>query len=191
MTDGRKLNPEYVRRDFYLLVEDWALLRARLPKPVAQENGRRQTSREYGHPAEWASDKARQIADLLNSWHDLLAEHRNEHRPPPAGAAEETRVRKAWQYLEPRIEQLVGLVEPESLREIAELHREIRNALGYSIPKKYLPFPCPSIECGKTTLIEPSGSELIYCETCRRTAPKEYRQHLFRAVLADLVDRID
>jgi hypothetical protein len=191
MNQDRKPNPEYVRRDFCRLKEDWELLRANLPKPVAQENGRRQTWREYGHPAEWASDKARQIADLLNSWHDLLAEHRNEHRPPPATAAEETRVRKAWQYLEPRIEQLVELVEPESLREIADLHREIRTALGYNTPKKYLPFPCPSIECGEMTLTEPERTELIYCESCRRTAPKQYRQHLFRAILADLVHRID
>lgn len=167
MTD-KKPDPNLVRRDFCRLMLDWVHLRTWLPKPIAQENARRPKYRQYGHPAEWASDKCAEIADLFQSWHDLVAEERNETPAPPDGAAEQVKIVKGWKYLEPRFEQLVTLVEPESLREIGELHREIRNALGFSNPRQILPIPCPGIDCGLRTLTRDIavGRDLIVCGSC-------------------------
>lgn len=85
-SDGRKpMNPKHLRRTLYWLALDWIHLRDAMPSPMrGTDSGRRSNSRVYGHPAEWASDKAAEITDLLSSWHDLMAEHRNE-KPPPRG----------------------------------------------------------------------------------------------------------
>lgn len=168
MKTDKKPDPTQVRRDFYRLALDWVHLSTWLPKPIAQENGRRSTYRAYGHPAEWASDKCAQISDMFRSWHDLLAEHRRETPAPADDAAELVQVVKGWQYLEPRFEQLVNLVEPEDLREIPELHREIRNALGFSNPRQVLPFPCPGIDCSLKTLTREIavGRDMIACGSC-------------------------
>jgi hypothetical protein len=159
------------RQAFYHLALDWIDLHTRLPSPAhTDQQARRATTREYGHPAEWASDKSRQIADIFWSWHDMLAEHRNEHRPPEH-TSEQIRVMKAWQYLEPRFEQLVEMVDEDALREINDLHFGIRRSLGYLRPVVILPVPCPGIDCGLLTLTRQVsvGVDFIVCASCGYT----------------------
>ena len=74
------------------LAQDYILLRVTLPKPVPPPGERvmRIVAKEYGHPAEWASDTARAVADQLNEAHDNLADHLHHepHRTPaPASTA--------------------------------------------------------------------------------------------------------
>lgn len=166
--NAKKADPNIVRRDFYRLALDWVHLRMWLPKPLAQENGRRSKYREYGHPAEWASDKCADIAAIFRSWHDLVAEKRSETPAPTGSAAELVQVVKGWKYLEPRFEQLTGMVDAEDIQEVGDLHREIRNALGFSNPRQVLPFPCPGIDCGLRTLTREIavGRDMISCGSC-------------------------
>ena len=188
--ESKKPNPDHVRRDFNRLAWDWVQLRWRLPKPVQQENGRRSAYREYGHPAEWASDKAAQIAALFHSWHEMLADERNETPPPPTRVAEVIQVSKAWTYLEPRIEQLVKLVEPEAFRELVDLHHQIGNALGYGNPKQVLPIPCPDERCGLRTLTRniAVGKDYIVCGSCGYSVSERYYPLLVRITLDTLIE---
>jgi hypothetical protein len=172
--------------DFYQLALDWVLLHRSLPRPI-QAQGRSSKYREYGHPAQWASDKLAQIAGLFYSWHDLLAEERNE-TPPRPKAAEVIHVVKAWQYLEPRFDQLVNLVDRDDLREITELHREIRNALGYSKPRELLPIPCPGCELRTLTRTIAVGKDYISCGQCGYSVAEEYYPHLVRVAIDTLIE---
>lgn len=178
-------NPEHIRLDFYRLTLDWVHLHNDLPRPVHRDITRRPKYREYGHPAEWPSDKAAQIADLMWSWHDMLAEHRGETPPPPAHSAEIVRVTKAWQYLEPRIEQLVDLVEPDAFTELRDLHHQIRAALGHTNPRQVLPMPCPGQDCNLRTLTRrvAIGKDLIICGACGYTVREEYYPMLVRIAI--------
>lgn len=182
----KKMDPRKLRRTVYWLTLDWIHLRATLPLPP-KARGRASNLREYGHPAEWASDKAAEIVDILASWHDLLAEHRNE-RPPPKGA-EERRIVAAWKYLEPRCEQLVEVVDNEDLRELPDLHNKIRRALGYNQPKYTLPIPCPNMDCGLRTLIRivGVGQDFISCDSCGYTIKEIHYPLLIRMALDSLI----
>ncbi|MFE4459516.1 hypothetical protein ACFROC_19350 [Nocardia tengchongensis] len=89
------------------LVVDWVNLSANLPTPARTGSRERRTTQQvYGHPAEWASDAAAQIASVLNETHDALADLLGETPPPHPAIAERLRVRSAWNYLECRIPQL-------------------------------------------------------------------------------------
>jgi len=191
--EPKPANPQHVRRDFYRLALDWIHLHTQLPTP-AHTQGRRAKTQEYGHPAQWASDKAAQIADLFHEWHDLMAEHRNETPPPPPTSAEKIRVTRAWKYLEPRIEQLVTIVEAEALKEIPQLHHQIRNALGLNKPHEILPMPCPNSHCGLKTMCRTInvGTDTIRCATCGYTVHDDpdgrNYQWLIRVCLDTLID---
>lgn len=180
------------RRAFHQLALDGIELHHLLPKlPNYDESERRSFTREYGHPAEWASDKVAEIADLMWSWHDLVAETRNEHRPTP-NTSELTRITNAWKYLEPRIEHLTQLVEPEALTEIPALHHKIQIALGKIDQPRNLPLPCPSIECGKRELQRhiSVGSDEIRCKACGRKIPEQNYPFLVRMTVRAALDAL-
>jgi hypothetical protein len=178
------------RQAFYHLALDWIDLHTRLPSPAhTDQQARRATSREYGHPAEWASDKTAQIADLFWSWHDMLAEERNEHKPPER-TAEFIRVTNAWRYLEPRFDQLVEMVDEDALNEINDLHYGIQRSLGKSYPPVILPVPCPQEECRLRTLQRQVavGRDLIVCGNCGYTVKEDHYPFLVRLTLDAIID---
>ncbi|MGB0877517.1 MAG: hypothetical protein ACPGXI_10710 [Mycobacterium sp.] len=179
----KRMNPKHLRRTLYWLTLDWIHLHEHLPTPT-QSDGPKRTSnvKDYGHPAEWASDTARDIADKLTSWHDMLAEHRNETQPRRKlmnrnkdgndiwtwAVNEQQRLTSAWRYLEPRCEQLTQLVDKDALQELPELHHRIRSVLGQYVPKYTIPVPCPNDECGLRTLMRVMGvgQDFIACDAC-------------------------
>lgn len=193
------------RQAFHQLVLDWIHLHNHLPKPVqTSQQIIRHGTREYGHPTEWASDKAQWIADILTSWHDMLADYCGETRPPnrithgthgyhtttTAHPSQLFRVTKAWRYLEPRIEQLCELVKPEAFREIHDIHRDIQHTLGQTNPKIILPFPCPAPECGLKTLqrdILVGRNGYIVCGSCGYTQREENYQFMIGVILDTLI----
>lgn len=191
--EPKPADPRHIRQDFYHLTLDWIHLHTQLPTPTASQ-GRRAKNREYGHPAQWASDTAAKIAGILHDWHDLMAEHRNETPPPPQTASEQTRITKAWKYLEPRIEQLCTLVTRDDLKELRTLHHQIRNALGYNQPHEILPMPCPNSHCGLKTMARTInvGTDTIRCATCGYTVHDDpdgrNYQWLIRVCLDTLID---
>lgn len=202
---ARRMNPTHLRRTLYWLALDWINLTTHLPTPPKREQVRRSNTREYGHPAEWASDTAAEIADVFTSWHDLLAEERGERRPvfgivhgtthtPKTSpfhrrveSVQEARRRivSAWKYLEPRCEQLVELVDYEDLRELPELHHKVRSTMGHYIPKYTLPIPCPNEECGLRTLVRVQGvgQDFISCDSCGYTIKEVHYPLLVRMTL--------
>lgn len=202
------MSPKRLRQTIYWLTLDWIHLQS-MPSPGAQsvrswEEGRRSNVVQYGHPAEWASVKAAEIADTLTSWHDYLAEHRNETQPRRKrmrlnddgddvwtwAVNQRQRMVKAWKYLEPRIEQLVELVDAEALKELPDLHFGIRRALGSWVPKYTLPIPCPNDECGLRTLIRIQGvqQDFISCDSCGYMIKAVHYPLLIRMTLDALVN---
>lgn len=185
---GRKFTPESLRDHIRRLALDWAYLRIVMPKTPRGDDVRRSGSQDYGHPAEWASDTAASIATILSSWHDLMAEHRNERRPPTG--AEAVRVRAAWKYLDPRCAELMQLVEDEALQEIPALHGYIRCVLGVTDPKYVLPLPCPNDDCGLRTLMRTVSvrNDYIACGSCGYTIQEAYYPLLVRMALDTVID---
>lgn len=192
-TEGepKPANPNHIRRDFYRLAIDWVMLRRDLPQPVRGTTTRKPAYKVSGHPSEWASDQAALIAYRFWSWHDLIAEHRNERNPPPLSTAEAVRVAKAWTYLEPRIDQLCDIVAAEALTEVGDHHRKIRNNLGLNKPHQALPMPCPSTDCGRRGTLTREvaiGRDLIICGACGYTAREQYYPLLVRIAIDTLID---
>lgn len=183
-----KPHPKKVRLDFYRLALDWVHLHTHLPRPISTP-GRSSKYRDYGHPAQWASDKAAQIAGMFQSWHDLVAEERSE-TPPPRNCAELVSVVKAWQYLEPRFDQLVTMVEPDALQEIVDVHREVRRALGHTKTRQIMPIPCPNPDCGLLALTRTIavGKDYIQCGSCGYTIADSYYPLLVRIALDTLIE---
>lgn len=194
-----------LRQTLYWLALDWIQLSGALPTPPRGEGGRASNIKDYGHPAEWASDKARQIVDLMTSWHDYLAEERNERKPTVGvvfgnnhfrarhETTQQDRIRlvSAWKYLEPRCEQLVGLVDADDLKELPDLHHGIRRTLGQNAPKYTLPMPCPNNECELLTLvrIQGVGQDFISCDACGYTIKDAHYPLLIRMALDAFLSR--
>ena len=189
-TERKKLTGDALRAQIRRLALDWAYLKAMMPAPSSSEVAVRM-SREYGHPAEWASDMAAKIVDVLSSWHDLMAEKRNETPPPDARYSERVRLHAAWKYLEPRCDQLVETVEHEALSEIPAMHRHILNVLGISARKQVLPVPCPSVECGLRMLMRTVGigEDFVTCGACGYTIREKYYPLLVRMALDTAMDQ--
>lgn len=183
----KPMNPKQLRRTLYWLALDWLNLHNTLPV-LKGAGGRTSNTKEYGHPAEWASDRAAEIVDKLAGWHDYLSEHRNE-TPPPRGT-EQRRLVAAWKYLEPRCEQLTQLVEAEALKELPDLHHKIRRALGHHTPKYTLPVPCPNEDCSLRTLVRVQGigQDFIACDACGYTIKEVHYPFLIRMVLDTLIN---
>lgn len=195
----KRMNPNQLRRTIYWLTLDWIHLRTDIA--LTSGNGAQRTSnvKDYGHPAEWESDTARDIVDKLSEWHDYLAEQRNETQPRRKrmrlnddgndvwawAVNEKQRLVAAWKYLEPRCEQLVELVEKEALQELPDLHHRIRKTLGQYVPKYTIPVPCPNPECGLRTLMRVMGvgQDFITCDACGYTIKDVHYPLLIRMTL--------
>lgn len=195
----KRMPAKRLRQTLYWLALDWIHLTHQMPTPPRGENNRVSNVKDFGHPAEWASVKAREIVDIMTEWHDYLAEIRNETRPRKKlmsitaegtdvwawAVNERQRLSAAWKYLEPRCEQLVELVEADDLKEIPDLHHGIRRALGASSPKYTLPVPCPNNECELLTLVRVQGvgQEFITCDSCNYTIKEVHYPFLVRMTL--------
>jgi len=181
------------QQDITRLILDWINLRKYMPTPLLREQARRTTTREYGHPAEWASDTAAHIAGLLNDIHDNLAETLNATPPPHPGTTETVRIRAAWKFIEPRIQDLAHQEwAGDTATEIRQLHRQIRSRLGHSNPPETLPMPCPNNECGLLTLqrrIRP-GTDLITCGNCGYTVKDDQDGSNYRWLVRVCLDTL-
>lgn len=141
------------RRDLRHLVLDWVQLRRQLPAPLRQaDHPTRNHTREYGHPAEWASDTCDLITAVLNWTHDALADSLGQTPPPHPGTGEHIQVRSAWNYLDSHFTELCRQDwARDTAIEIRELHNKIRARLGHTRPRIILPTPCP--RCEQLTLV--------------------------------------
>lgn len=179
-----------IARRLNQLAADWVMLHALLPAPLKGDKTRGAKIRDYGHPAEWASDMAADIAECLNAAHDALADTRNETPPPPPTASETTRVRAAYNYLSVRIAALshtdyVG----DTITEWNGLHTKVRQHLGQTRPRIAMAAPCP--QCSMRTLIRyiDVRQDWVECGTCKLIITEDlyrfYAQVLLDEILTD------
>lgn len=210
----RDITPHRLRRELYWLTQDWILLSRSLPTPSGGGGERTSNVRVYGHPAEWASDQCRQIADLFYGWHEMVSTRRGESIPAPITTPSGMRVRSerqvivaAWRYLEPRLEWMLAERTPldemlmpapwlwewrwedEAFRELFDLHRQIRSRTGQNTPTVTLSIPCPNSTCGLRTLQRSpgmKGQDYIVCGSCGYTVKDEHYQFLVKVMLDTL-----
>lgn len=190
-------------------------LRDELPVPVSVGGGgRHSNTREYGHPAEWASDTSRRIADVLWWWHDYIAERRGLMRPAPqvhpatgrcrpeaaVTAAAVTAIRKnadwllttgapvAFPDLEPPwLRAWSWMIDDEAFSELFELLRSVRTRAGHTKAREVLPLPCPNSECGMLALERVPGTvgqDFVVCGACGYTVKDRHYGFLVRLMLA-------
>jgi hypothetical protein len=191
----RSANPHKIREDFYRLALDWIDLHHWMHTP-AHQTGRKAKHRDYGHPAQWASDTLAKIAGIFHGWHELLADARQE-TPPQPFTSELTQVTAGWHYIEPRVEQLVVLVEAEALREVRDLHYQIGRLIGYNNPPQTIITPCT--RCGLRTLLRHIriGNSFVQCgndECAWIVSDDHYEAHsqfYARVVLDQLIELAD
>jgi len=169
------------------LILDYVLLRTTFPTPItARTRTAPKASREYGHPAQWASDTARAIADCLDATDDALRDHLG-HLPPPTRQRSETRVvNHAYQSLKARINELANYPGADAFHEEAtEIHHQIRRALGQSRQRKALSLPCPSCQWIPVfrTLYD-DRRDIIECHNCGHEI-KEQEYGLYARILVD------
>lgn len=173
------------------LAMDYVTLRTQLPAPT----GRGQepvsgSSREPGHPAEWASDTAALIAAVLNDVEDGLREHLGDDPPPHPGSSEPGRVAHAHRYLSPRVDKLAEYPGAEATAtELTALHGRIRGALGQTRHRQPVAAPCP--DCDLLTLyrtVDRSTVDQIECEHCGRTITEQQYGLYARIVLDEALE---
>ena len=173
------------------LVLHYVLLRVTLPQPVPAPGERvmRIVAREYGHPAEWASDTARAIADQLGLAHEGLADHLGHDGPPHEASREPGRVAISHHYLTSWFDWLCTYPAAGDTAEVLyDLDRDIRRGLGKTDPQRHLPVPCP--ECELLTLVrslDREGTDEVECRACGHTIRAEHYGLWTRMLIDDML----
>lgn len=179
------------------IVLHYVLIRRDMPAPTAPpgEKVMRIVAKTYGHPAEWASDTARAIADLLNDTHDGLAEHLRREPPPHPGSRELGRVAAAHAFLTVNFADLCTWpAAADTAEAVHDLNRRIRSGLGLTDPRRFLPVPCPQPSCGLLGLvrtIEEDGTDRVDCHACGEIIPSDRYAWWTRTLLEETLAEVD
>ncbi len=174
------------------IVLDYTLLRHDLPAPVRLEadgsDHAAPKSKSFGHPAEWASIKAAEIADSLNWAEDGLRDLLGHEPPPHPGSREVGRVAHAYRYLTDQFAALCNYdAAADTAIELAELHHKVRRMLGYTRIVQLLPTPCPW--CDTAALVRDVGS--IECRECGKTVTETHYDWLANYLIDAIIDAYD
>jgi len=173
------------------LAMHYVVLRMTLPKPVpaTRERVMRVVAKEYGHPAEWASDMARAVADQMGEAHDGLADHLRHDPPPHPGSREYGRVAHAHHYLTSWFERLCEYpAAGDTAEALYDLDRVIRRGLGQTDPRRHLPVPCPG--CELLTLVQEidgAGTDSVECQACGHLIRAEHYGLWTRMLVDDML----
>jgi hypothetical protein len=135
-------------------VLDYVNLKGNLPKPAPKsKSGRGTPSRAgYGHPAEWASDTAAELAGALFWLADELADSLAGDPPSMLGADESAGVNASYRYLLNNFDFLARHPMAEhAAAEMLELHKSVREGMGHTRMGERLPAPCPT--CNLAALV--------------------------------------
>lgn len=169
------------------LTIDYVTVKTQMPKPAKRTAGaQRRAQREYGHPAEWASDMAREIAEVMNLIEDGLRDYRGDEPPPNLRTAAEPRVvEHARRYFDVRFDDLCTYpAAADTAVELDDLHQKVRRALGQTRFAQRIPTPCP--ECDVAALVR--TVDQIDCRSCGAQIPESHYE-FFANVLIDEVIR--
>lgn len=172
------------------LLLDYVTLRTQMPMPISTNPVRASNSREYGHPREWASDTARDIADCLSLTEDALREHLRQPTVDARRAGEVVRVKAASGFLTARFSSLLDYPDADHVAaELEELHRKIRSRLGLTRFVQRLPIACPF--CETWALLRTVGEVQCGNPDCGRVIREEHYDWLTGFVLDQLIKDYD
>ena len=161
------------RREIDWLVLDYVTLKTGFPSPARRsDDGARHAKRDwFGHPAEWASDTARDIAQMLNWVEDGLREYLALEPPPHPGHAEPRLIAHAHATLTAQFDALcIYPAAEDSATEISDAHFKVRRALGYT--KLMQPLPTPCLVCGVVALVR--SVDQVKCEACGKVVGEQH-----------------
>lgn len=155
---------------------DYARLKRYFPKPVSKGGGGSGGQKSFGHPAEWASSTAQDIAADMNIIHDALADELGALPAPHPGISEALRVNAAHRFLVANFNALCRSdLLPGQATLWQEAHAGVRRSLGQTMMRERLAAPCPG--CGVAALVhippprprrnEPRQEAFIQCRECK------------------------
>lgn len=176
------------------LALDYVMLRDQMPSPITTRTRTApRGSRTYGHPAQWASDTARAIADSLDATDEAVRDHLGHTPPPPRQRAENRVVNHAYNSLKQRLQDLPDFPGIEdAIQEMQDIHNNIRHALGQNRQRKALSLPCPN--CGAVPVfrtVYDDRRDIIECHMCAYEI-KESEYGLYaRIVIDELIEAAD
>jgi hypothetical protein len=179
--------PQHTRQLLDRTLTDYVLLRTQFPHPVrAIGRSAPRKSRTYGHPAEWASDTSRTIADLLDETNAALRDHLKLTPPPPRQRAESRVVMHAYNTISGAINQFCDWeYAPDAIIEIKDVQHYIRKCLGYNRQRQHLPTPCPTCQqLGLVREVHLDRRDHIQCMNCGGEI-RELEYGLFSRVIID------
>lgn len=173
---------EFCRERFHQvmgwLYDDYQKLKTELPKPARTGGGSGGGSAPtgFGHPAEWASVTAQELAAWATEVHNNLrstirGDDTYEIKPT---MDERVRVIIAFTYLKKKFDKLCTWDQAGAIAaEAGDLHNTIRRGLGQSRLVQRLAAPCP--RCEALTLTKSPGYDTVTCSGCGyRMTGREY-----------------
>lgn len=174
------------------LVQDYATIKHELPAPARRPGDGSQhvspKAKSFGHPAQWASDAARKIADSLNWAEDDLRDYRRDEPGVHPLVFEVHVVQRAYAYLTAHFEDLCTFPQAGDLAAyLTDLHGKMRSSLGQTRLAEHLPTPCPS--CDVKALVRSVGQ--VECANCKRVIAEEQYPFLTRLIIDDLIKAYD
>ena len=177
------------RRLLDWVVLDWVEVAATMPAPLSGARAVRAARREFGHPAEWASDTAADVADHLNWAEDGLRDHLGHDPAVHPRHAEARRVALAHHYLTSWFAELCTYpAAADTAVELCDVHGRVRGALGHTRPVWLLPTPCP--QCDLLTLtrsVDRASGDRIDCGNCGNVIEGRHYGLYTRMVLAEMI----
>lgn len=176
------------------LVMDYVTIKSSMASPVRRaKDGSKHVSpkaKTFGHPAEWASDAARKIAQLLNDLENDLRDHMGDEPPLNPFYPEVVLVQRAYQYVTAHFEDLVRFpLAADWWDVLIDLHGKMRSSLGQTRFVEHLPTPCPS--CDVKSLVRSIGQITCSNSECGRVITEDQYPFLTRIVIDDLIRSYD
>lgn len=175
-------------RELHWLIEDYVRLRGFLPAPAQRGEKIRGNSKSFGHPAQWVSDEARAVAQMLNWIEDGLREEAGMEPPPHQFNNETALVKHAFQTLTGNFELLCTYsMSEDTATEVHDKHQGLRRAFGMTRDVQRLTVPCP--RCDIAGLVRLTGH--IECGACGHQIPEDNYAWFARVLLDSLIDEYD
>lgn len=167
---------------------DYVTLFTTMPKPVALGPKIRVTSaRSFGHPAEWASDKLAEIADILNGWEAAVRDYLGHDPAVHPRHSERRRVALALRYLPNWFDEMCTFPGAgDAAVELNDVHRSVRSALGQVQRTDYVPGVCT--ECGMPRLFRAHGEWAVSCAECGTVSTGGDHAKRVQKALDDILD---
>ena len=173
------------------LIIDWLTLQQfPTPAPAEADGSKHQAARakSFGHPAEWASDTMREVAQLLNWAEASLRWDLGHADAVDSRASERVLLGHAYRYLTIKFDRLCSYPSAaEAADELDSLHRKIRRRLGHTRFVQRLPIPCPW--CEVAALMRSVGQ--IECGDCGKVIDETHYDWLANYTIDAMIDAYD